>query len=90
MANDLASEGDVIQSSPEAETSSAEIGVHPGPSAETNVSATTVSKCGLPTINEGCCEDSPVVDIEDLLTPNEGEFKTLIPVTEDLYDKVSN
>lgn len=23
---------------------------------------------GLPTINEGCCEESPVLDIEDLLT----------------------
>ena len=25
---------------------------------------------GLPTIAEGCCEDSPVVDIEDILSPS--------------------
>lgn len=40
-------------------------------------------KCGnLPTINEGCCEDSPVVDIEDVgnvLSPKRTTIQSVEP-----------
>lgn len=33
-----------------------------------------IQNCGsLPTINEGCCEESPVVDIEDILSPSKSK-----------------
>lgn len=86
LANDLANDGNSAQSSPEVETTTAsEINSGPGPSSAV-VPATQASKCGLPTINEGCCEESPVVDIEDLLTPSSTEIKQLIPIPEDMYE----
>ncbi|XP_019875971.2 integral membrane protein GPR155 isoform X2 [Aethina tumida] len=59
---DLTNEvNDVIenQNSPEIET--ANVTSAPQPSSSNG------HTCGLPTINETCCEESPVVDIEDIL-----------------------
>ncbi|RZC40348.1 integral membrane protein GPR155 [Asbolus verrucosus] len=53
---------------------------NPGTSSDSGVSPGKSHKCGgLPTINEGCCEDSPVVDIEDLFTATSSDIKNLLP-----------
>lgn len=64
--------------------------------AETNIEASSAStsadfgastlrnhNCGsLPTINEGCCEESPVVDIEDIVSGSTSDIKSLLPASD--------
>lgn len=72
LANDLATDGaQSSPSTPEIETSTNTnspmiVSPNPGSSSDSGVSSRG-TKCGnLPTINEGCCEESPVIDIEDI------------------------
>ncbi|KAJ8956227.1 hypothetical protein NQ318_014958 [Aromia moschata] len=80
LANDVASDQDPAESTPEAETTAdtAVISPNPSTSSDSGVGSVKAQKCcGLPTITEGCCEDkeSPVVDIEDILGDVAGRRK---------------
>ncbi|XP_063930387.1 lysosomal cholesterol signaling protein [Zophobas morio] len=53
---------------------------NPGTSSDSGISPGKSNLCGaLPTINEGCCEESPVVDIEDLFVGTSSDIKNLLP-----------
>lgn len=72
----------------EAETSTNNL--NPAPSTSTTEASNKPQKCGgLPTIKEGCCEDSPLVDIEDIATTNrrdsKGILSDLMPEADDMY-----
>ncbi|KAJ8917326.1 hypothetical protein NQ315_002348 [Exocentrus adspersus] len=86
LSNEVASDQEPSQSTPEAETTTdtAVISPNPSTSSDSGVGSVKAQKCcGLPTITEGCCEDkdSPVTDIEDLLGDRNGGFKSFIAVT---------
>lgn len=70
LAQDVSEEASP-SSSTEIETN---IESNPGTSSDSGISPGKSTKCGaLPTINEGCCEDSPVIDIEDLLPADDNQ-----------------
>ncbi|XP_018569986.1 integral membrane protein GPR155 [Anoplophora glabripennis] len=93
LANDVASDQEPSQSTPEAETTTdtAVISPNPSTSSDSGVGSVKAQKCrSLPTITEGCCEDkeSPVTDIEDLLADKaakerDGDFKSFIAASPD-------
>lgn len=93
LANDVASDQEPSQSTPEAETTTDTVIISPNPStsSDSGVGSIKAQKChSLPTITEGCCEDkeSPVMDIEDLLADKsvkerDEDFKNFIPVSPD-------
>jgi hypothetical protein len=83
LAQDVSSEQEPSpSSSTEAETNIES--PNPGTSSDSGISPGKGNKCGsLPTINEGCCEESPVVDIEDLFGGTSSDIKNLLPATDD-------
>lgn len=91
LAQDVATSFDEqTQSEQEAESSNALLSddINAVPSTSNGGTPSKSPKCGnLPTIKEGYCEDSPIVDIEDIVTnrrSSKGVLKSLMPDSDDV------